>query len=70
MNKTAFILAAAFASAAAHPQVTVDKPWVRTTVAQQTTTAAYLTITSSQGVCMQSRLLPKMEARSSSAMYS
>ena len=49
MNKTAFVLIAAFASAAAQAQVTVDKPWVRTTVAQQTTTAAYLTITSAQG---------------------
>ncbi len=50
MNKSAFLLAAAlFASAAAHAQVTVDKPWVRTTVPQQTTTAAYLTITSVQG---------------------
>jgi len=49
MNKTAFVLAAALASAAAHAQVTVDKPWVRTTVAQQTTTAAYLTITSARG---------------------
>jgi len=49
MNKTAFVLAAALASAAAHAQVSVDKPWVRTTVAQQTTTAAYLTITSAQG---------------------
>jgi periplasmic copper chaperone A len=49
MNKTAFVLIAALASAAAHAQVTVDKPWVRTTVAQQTTTAAYLTITSAQG---------------------
>jgi len=49
MNKTAFILATALAGSTAHAQVTVDKPWVRTTVAQQTTTAAYLTITSSQG---------------------
>jgi len=49
MNKTALFLIAALASAAAHAQVTVDKPWVRTTVAQQTTTAAYLTITSAQG---------------------
>ena len=50
MNKPAF-LAAAFvlAASAAHAQVTVDKPWVRTTVAQQTTSAAYLTITSAQG---------------------
>jgi copper(I)-binding protein len=49
MNKPALLFAAAFASAAASAQVTVDKPWVRTTVAQQTTTAAYLTITSAQG---------------------
>ena len=50
MNKPALFLAAAMlASAAAHAQVTVDKPWVRTTVAQQTTTAAYLTITSAKG---------------------
>jgi copper(I)-binding protein len=50
MNKSAVILAAALlASAAAPAQVTVDKPWVRTTVAQQSTTAAYLTITSVRG---------------------
>ena len=50
MNKPSLFLAAAvFASAAAHAQVTVDKAWIRTTVAQQTTTAAYLTITSAQG---------------------
>jgi len=50
MNKPALSLAAlVFASAAAHAQVTVDKPWIRTTVAQQTTTAAYLTITSAKG---------------------
>jgi periplasmic copper chaperone A len=50
MNKPAFLIAAAvFASAAAHAQVTVANPWVRTTVAQQTTSAAYMTITSSQG---------------------
>jgi copper(I)-binding protein len=36
-------------SAAAQAQVTVDRPWVRTTVALQSTTAAYLTITSAQG---------------------
>jgi copper(I)-binding protein len=35
-------------SAAAHAQVTVDHPWVRTTVAQQTTTGAFMTITSVQ----------------------
>jgi periplasmic copper chaperone A len=49
MNKTALFLIAALAGAAAHAQVTVDKPWVRTTVSGQTTTAAYLTITSAQG---------------------
>jgi copper(I)-binding protein len=50
MNKTALFLAATLlASAAAHAQVTVDKPWVRTTVAQQTTTGAFMTITSAQG---------------------
>ena len=50
MNKSAVLLAAAvFASAAAHAQVTVADPWVRTTVAQQTTSAAYMTITSLQG---------------------
>ena len=50
MNKTAFLAAALLlATAPAHAQVTVDKPWVRTTVAQQTTSAAYLTITSAQG---------------------
>ena len=50
MNKSALLLAAALlASAAAHAQVTIDKPWVRTTVPQQTTTAAYLTITSVAG---------------------
>jgi periplasmic copper chaperone A len=49
MNKSFLLFAAAFASVTAHAQVTVDKPWVRTTVAQQTTTAAYLTITSARG---------------------
>jgi copper(I)-binding protein len=50
MNQTAFLSAALLlATAAAHAQVTVDQPWVRTTVAQQTTSAAYLTITSVQG---------------------
>src|SRR4051812_981414 len=50
MNKTAFLAAAAcLLATAAHAQVTIDKPWVRTTVAQQTTSAAYLTITSVQG---------------------
>ena len=49
MNKSALFLAAALLAGAAHAQVTVDKPWVRTTVPQQTTSAAYLTITSVQG---------------------
>ena len=49
MNKSAFFLATALLASAAQAQVTVDKPWVRTTVVQQTTTAAYLTITSVQG---------------------
>ena len=49
MNKSAFLLAATLLAAAAHAQVTVDKPWVRTTVAQQTVTGAFMTITSAQG---------------------
>ena len=50
MNKPSCLAAAlVLAATAAHAQVTVDKPWVRTTVAQQTTSAAYLTITSAQG---------------------
>ena len=49
MNKQALLLAASLLASAAQAQVTVDKPWVRTTVARQTTTAAYLTITSAQG---------------------
>ena len=49
MNKSAFLIAASLLATAAHAQVTVDKPWVRTTVAQQTTSAGYLTITSVQG---------------------
>jgi copper(I)-binding protein len=48
MNKLAFFAALVLAASASHAQVTVDKPWVRTTVAQQTTSAAYLTITSAQ----------------------
>ena len=36
-------------AAAVHAQVVVDKPWVRTTVAQQTTSGAFMTITSKQG---------------------
>ena len=48
--KNIFLLAAGVVLAAvAHAQVTVDKPWVRTTVAQQTTTGAFMTITSAQG---------------------
>jgi copper(I)-binding protein len=49
MNKSAFFLAATLVASAAHAQVTVDKPWVRTTVAQQTVTGAFMTITSAQG---------------------
>jgi len=49
MNKTALLLAAFLMASAAHAQVTVADPWVRTTVAQQTTSAAYMTITSVQG---------------------
>ena len=50
MKKIAlFATVAVLASAAAHAQVTVDKPWVRTTVAQQTTTGAFMTITSAKG---------------------
>ena len=41
--------AATLLVAAAHAQVVVDKPWVRTTVAQQSTSAAYMTITSANG---------------------
>lgn len=36
-------------AAAVHAQVVVDKPWVRTTVAQQTTSGAFMTITAKQG---------------------
>ena len=50
MKKIAlFATGALLAAAAVHAQVTVDKPWVRTTVAQQTTTGAFMTITSLQG---------------------
>ena len=49
MKIATFAAVALLAANAAHAQVTVDKPWVRTTVAQQTTTAAYLTITSAKG---------------------
>ena len=47
--KQFFAFAAALLVAAAHAQVVVDQPWVRTTVAQQTTTGAFMTITSAQG---------------------
>jgi len=49
MKKIAAFAVAALLAAAAHAQVTVARPWVRTTVAPQTTTAAYLTITSAKG---------------------
>jgi copper(I)-binding protein len=50
MNKfTCLPVVFALAASAAHAQVTVDKPWVRTTVAQQSTSAAYMTITSTNG---------------------
>jgi len=63
MKKIAFFAAvAALASAAAHAQVTVDKPWVRTTVAQQTTTGAFMTITSAQGGKLVSASSPIAEA--------
>ena len=48
MQKILFLAAALLASTA-HAQVTVDKPWVRTTVARQTVTGAFMTITSAQG---------------------
>ena len=49
MNKLSCLATLVLAAFAAHAQVTVDKPWVRATVSGQTTTAAYLTITSAQG---------------------
>jgi len=49
MKKIAAFAAVALLASAAHAQVTVSHPWVRTTVAPQKTTAAYLTITSAQG---------------------
>ena len=49
MKKIAAFAAVALLAATAHAQVTVDKPWVRTTVAQQTTTGAFMTLTSAQG---------------------
>ena len=50
MTKLSLLAACiAFASATVQAQVSVDKPWVRTTVPQQTTTGAFMTITSAQG---------------------
>ena len=49
MNPVACLAALLLTTVAAHAQVTVDKPWVRTTVAGQTTSAAYMTITFAQG---------------------
>ena len=49
MNKIAILIAATVLAGAAQAQVTVTDPWVRTTVAQQTTSAAYMTITSLKG---------------------
>jgi copper(I)-binding protein len=49
MNKLALLIAAAVCASAAHAQVSVTDPWVRTTVAQQTSSAAYMTITSAHG---------------------
>ena len=50
MNKLACLAATlVLATAAVHAQVVVDKPWVRTTVAQQTTTGAFMTLTSAKG---------------------
>ena len=49
MKKIAAFAVVTLLVAAAHAQVTVDRPWVRTTVSPQKTTAAYLTLTSVQG---------------------
>ena len=49
MNKSSLLATLLMLAAAAHAQVTVDKPWVRTTVAQQTTSGAFMTITSTRG---------------------
>jgi copper(I)-binding protein len=49
MNILALFAVASAIAGAAHAQVTVADPWVRTTVAPQTTSAAYMTITSLQG---------------------
>ncbi len=49
MNKFACLAALLVAASAAHAQVTVDKPWVRTTVARQSTTGAFMTLTSATG---------------------
>lgn len=53
MNKSflplSFAAAVLIACGAAQAQVRVDDPWVRTTVAQQKTTGAYMTLTSPSG---------------------
>ena len=49
MKKMVLFAAVAVLAGAARAQVSVDKPWVRTTVPQQTTTGAFMTITSAQG---------------------
>ena len=58
MIKSAFFLAATLVASVANAQVTVDKPWVRTTVAQQTVTGAFMTITSAQGAKLVSASSP------------
>jgi copper(I)-binding protein len=49
MNRLLAVAALAALAAAAHAQVAADQPWVRTTVAQQTTTGAFMTLTSAKG---------------------
>jgi hypothetical protein len=51
MKKTLALTALAMTllAARAAPVVQVDQPWVRTTVAEQKTTGAYMTLTSPQG---------------------
>jgi hypothetical protein len=49
MNKFLALAAAALLASSAHAQLVVDQAWVRTTVAHQATSAAYLTITSARG---------------------
>ena len=49
MKNLAVLVGAVVLAGVAQAQVTVAGPWVRTTVAQQTTTAAYLSITAVQG---------------------